>query len=103
MVIGAIALIWLALGDPKNDLARWLWQESVAPWEQVDAFYYPDRRNLQVDERMLDVGSLENCRMLVRMSASARGDPELRHGAYDCGIGFVRNSGGLRLYRNRVR
>lgn len=52
---------------------------------------------------MLDVGSVENCRMLVRMIASARGDPEIRRGNYECGVGYLREVGRLRIYRNTVR
>ena len=70
LVIGAIALIWLAFGDPKNDVAGLLWQDSVTSWEQLDAS-----------------NSLENCRMLVRMNA--RSDSEMKRGDHECATRYT--------------
>ncbi len=45
IVIAAIGL-WFFFGTPAKTLANWFWTDSAAPWETVDAFYYPDRSDL---------------------------------------------------------
>ena len=40
--------LWFFLGEPAKDVANWFWENSAAPWEEVDAFYYPNRSNLTV-------------------------------------------------------
>lgn len=45
LLLGAGAL-WFWLGDPPKDAANWFWPDSPAPWEQVDAVYYPDNSDL---------------------------------------------------------
>jgi hypothetical protein len=99
--IGFIPVIGLSVGgcDPKTQVAGWFWPSSAAPWEQVDAFYYPDRNNLLSDERHLNVGSVEACRAWVSSRAAARGDPSIALGDYECGVGYLRNSGDMRVYR----
>ena len=42
-----------------SDIAGWVWRNSPAPWETVDALYYPTRNNLSHDERRLNVGSID--------------------------------------------
>ena len=69
LVIGAIALIWLAIGDPKNDIAGLFWLDSGNPWELLDTSY-----------------SLENCRMLVRISA--RSDSDMKRGDHECAMRY---------------
>ena len=56
-VVGAIAVVllfvfvlfvfglWFTLGGGHLNLANWFWSSSDAPWEAVDAFYYPDRND----------------------------------------------------------
>lgn len=78
--------LWFAFGDPGGDVAGWFWPESAAPWEQVDAFYYPDRNDLSVHREFRDVGSVEACRAWVYSMAAANGDPDLVKGDYECGI-----------------
>jgi hypothetical protein len=36
-------IVWGALGNPTQTIAGWLWPHSPAPWEGVDAYYYPTR------------------------------------------------------------
>jgi hypothetical protein len=102
-IIVVFALGWLTLGDPKNDLANMLWPRGPAPWEQVDAYYYPSKSNLRVDERRYDVGGLDGCRSWVQRAANAKDDPRLARGDYECGVGFIRNVGGLKMYRLTTR
>jgi hypothetical protein len=90
--------LWFVFGDPTGSF----WPDGPAPWESVDAFYYKGR-NLLIDKHQFDVGSLEACRAWVRSAAAADGDPELHHTDYECGVGYLRNSGGIRVYRLTIR
>ena len=94
---------WLLLGSPKQDVAGWVWPDGPAPWETVDAFYYPNRSALTVDQRRIDVGGLEECRAWVHAAAAARNDQRMERGDYECGVGFIRDVGELRMYRLTVR
>ncbi len=72
--------------------------------EQVDAFYYPDKNDLTKHQRFLNVGSLENCRVIVRETAAKNGDPSLERGDYECGIGPTGDSvGDVAVYRETKR
>jgi hypothetical protein len=99
LLIGA----WFYFGDPPGTVAGWLWPNDAAPWEQVDAFYYPDRGNLAVDQRRRDVGSVEGCRDWVFAAAAANNDRSLRRGDYECGVGLIESFGGIGVYRLTVR
>lgn len=108
MRLGALALAvfvgWVMLGSPANDVAGWFWSEGPAPWEGVDAFYYPDRSRLSVHEQRLDVGSLDVCRRWAYAAAAAKNDPRLQRGDYECSVGFMRELGdGMKVYRITVR
>jgi len=94
-------LIWAALGDPVQTVANWLWPRSPAPWESVDAIYYPDKANPLVSVDNQDVGSLTRCRAWV-ISVAKQNDPGLQRSDYQCGIGH-RYSEGLNIYRLVVR
>ena len=67
----------------------------------------PDENNargdLLIDKHQFDVGSLEACRAWVRSVAAADGDPELQHTDYECGVGYLRNFGDIRVYRLTIR
>ena len=102
-IVGAAALAWFALGSPMSDIAGWVWGNSPAPWEGVDAFYYPNRNNLTQSERQMNVGSLEGCRSWVARAASLKNDPQIRLGDYECGVGYLRDLGDLRVYRITTR
>lgn len=95
--------VWAAFGSPANDLAGLFWPERPAPWERIDAFYYPDRRNFSVHRAAHDVGSLGGCRSWVRAMAEANADPGVTHGDYECGVGKLREWGGLTVYRITAR
>lgn len=102
LILIVVALWWL-LGDPKNDVAGWFWSAGAAPWEKVDAFYYPDRMDLRQHIMMPDLPSVERCQEWVYTQAAQRGDGGLTRGDYECGIGKVSNTYGLHVYRLTVR
>lgn len=104
-VVAVVLLVgaWFLLGDPPGTVAGWFWPEDAAPWERVDAFYYPDRGNLLIDQRRQDVGSVDGCREWVRLAAAANNDPSLARGDYECGVGFLRSLGDVGVYRLTVR
>lgn len=94
---------WLILGSPADDVAGWVWGDKPAPWESVDAFYYPDRLDLSIHREYRAVGGLNECRAWVAAIARAMEDPRLARGDYECGIGFIRNVGDLKMYRVTAR
>ena len=103
--------IFLALGlfglsgcdNPAQTVADWFWPSSAAPWEEVDAVYYPDKENLWNYERRRNVGSLADCRTWVRAEAMRFNDPILQRGDYECGVGRLGGAGGVDVYRLSVR
>lgn len=99
----AIAL-WFWLGDPGRTVASWFWEYEAAPWERVDAFYYPDRSNLAEVKSRLEVGSLEECRDWVYSMAAVNNDPSLMKGDYECAVGEPKSQSGFyNVYRITVR
>jgi hypothetical protein len=93
---------WIMLGEPKKNIANWFWEYEQAPWEEVDAFYYSNRNNLTIEMRRHNVGSVENCRAWVYQQAAAKGDPNLTRGDYECGVGYQRDLGSIKIYRITV-
>ena len=102
VIIGGLAW-WFVVGEPIVTIVNRFWPETPAPWEDVDAVYYPDRGNLLVEVSAPHVGTVEACRAWVYDRAAANSDPTLTRGDYECGIGFLRNMGSLRVYRLTVR
>lgn len=100
LLIGIIA--WFIFGDPPNTLANWFWKDSPAPWETVDAFYYPYSTDLRVHEKYSGFGSLQDCRNWAYYQASLKGDPNLDRGFYVCGIQKLDDLHGRRVYRATV-
>jgi hypothetical protein len=95
---------WLIVGRPMNDLAGLFWPELPAPWEKVDAFYYPDRHNLSVHRGAYNVDGIAGCRSWVTAAAAANFDPRISCGDYECAIGKLQSLGdGLTVYRLTVR
>ena len=87
-VVVALALVSLSGCDnPASTVANWFWPNSAAPWEEVDAVYYPNKYDLTVYQLGRDVGSLENCRAWVGAKAVRYNDPNLERGDYECGVG----------------
>jgi hypothetical protein len=100
-VAGIVFLLWVLFGHPLDFVAGIFWSKSNAPWEKVDAFYYPDANNLSEWEGQMDVGSVQACRDWVEDSAAAKGDPNLNRGDYECGVG-CRSKNGFNICRLTV-
>ncbi len=83
--------------------ADWFWPENAAPWESVDAYYYPDRNNLSIDSRAYDLKTIDECRDWVSMTAEKYNDANLDRGDYECGVGFIESFGSGRVYRITTR
>lgn len=102
-ILVVVAILWVVLGNPKKDLASWFWSESAAPWEQVDAVYYPDRSDLSEYEIRRDVGGLDACRDWAYFRAENNDDGNFQRGDYECGIGKLDAWEGMTVYRITVR
>jgi len=70
---------------------------------QVDAFYYPDRNDLQVYEEYLDVGSIDDCRKIVFEAAARNNDADMERGDYECGVGPTGSYDGIRVYEETLK
>ena len=100
VLIGVI--LWAIFGSPAQTAADIIWGDEPAPWEEVDAYYYPDRSNLNRYEQQNDVGSLDHCRAWVQRQASLRDDLRVRKGDYECAVG-KHDYLGLSVYRTKAR
>lgn len=105
MAVAVIAIaIWGLIGSPLRSMADAIWPSNPAPWERVDAFFYPDKTNLWVHKMERGLGSVEECRRWVRQKAAANQDPDLTRSDFECGIGWIRDgAAGLKIYRATVR
>ena len=99
VVVGA----WFIWGDPPKDVANWFWEYEAAPWETVDAFYYPNRNDLAKFQKVSGLSSVDACRTAVRSMAWNYGDASLTQGDYECGIEVVDYLGGIDIYRTTAR
>lgn len=102
LIILAVGL-WFVFGDPGKTTANWFWEKSAAPWESVDAFYYPDRTDLTIHQSRVNLDDVDACRIWVRSAAAAQGDVLLMRGDYECGVGKIENVYDLSVYRITVR
>jgi len=98
-----VVVLWFVFGDPPKNIANWFWKNDAAPWEQVDAVYYPNRNDLTVHRELIDVGSTGGCRVWVFSMAAANDDPDLVRGDYECGVGPLGSLGSIRIYRLTIR
>lgn len=96
-------MLWAIFGEPSKDIADMFWENSAAPWELVDAYYYPDRNDLTNERSAFSFESLEDCRDWVFSQARNYNDSQLIRGDYECGVGFLENFGQSRVYRITVR
>ena len=102
--IVALAIVaWFVFGSPVKDLANWFWSDSAAPWETVDAFYYPDRSDLGEFLSQGGFGSVQECRDWIYSIAASKNDPTLIRGDYECCVGQIDSFGGMSVYRLTVR
>ena len=103
-ILGILGLmVWGALGNPNRQLPAGFGRISPAPWERVDAFYYPDKNNLSISLENHDVGGLAQCRTWVNSVARKQKDPQLERGDYHCRVGHLDAQGSLNSYRLTVR
>jgi hypothetical protein len=91
--------LWVLFGSPKKDVANSLWSDQAAPWESVDAFYYPNRSDLSRHQRAAGLASVDACRAWVNDVSAAHNDIGVKRGDYECGVGYL----GMRVYRTTVR
>lgn len=102
VILFIAAVLWFAFGDPGRTIAGWFWEYDAAPWERVDAFYYPDRSNLNNFKERSNVDGIEGCRAWVYGMAASNNDPSLTRGDYECGVGEPKNMYGMKVYRTTV-
>ena len=102
-VVGIVIGAWFVLGSPQDDVAGWFWPKGPAPWEEVDAFYYPDRYNLSISINHYNVETVENCRDWAYAEATFRRDPKMMRGDYECGVGQLEKFGSITVYRLTVQ
>lgn len=95
--------VWFLFGDPPKTVANMFWADAAAPWETVDAFYYPDRGDLSIHQSQRGLSSVQNCRDWVYRAAAINGDANLSRGDYECGVEVVDSFGGISVYRITVR
>ena len=96
-------MVWAALGSPRQTVTGWIWPRSPAPWEAVDAFYYPDKNNPAISIGNPDVGSLARCRTWAKSAAAKQDDPQLERGEYHSGVGYLDAQRSPNSYRLTVR
>jgi hypothetical protein len=97
-------ILWAIFGSPKKDLANWLYEYEPAPWETVDAFYYPDNNNLAKHSAAYGLKSLDECRKWVSGQAAAYNDPNFSRSSYLCWIGKTDEEfAGMKIYRTNAR
>lgn len=94
---------WFVFGDPPRAVANWWWPEAAAPWETVDAFFYPDRNNLSLVDQQSGLASVDACRDWVNQAAYAHGDPDMQRSDWECGLGEPTDWNGLSVYRGTVK
>ena len=101
VVIAIIA--WDLIGSPLKDIANILWKTEAAPWETVDAYYYPDRYRLGRYIFVEGLQTVDDCRAWVSSQARLYNDPSIVRGDYECGIQKLETWNGLSVYRMTVK
>jgi hypothetical protein len=86
-------ILWIAIGNPLNTIATVAYPKSAAPWENVVAFYYPDKTDLTRGTQNREITSLEACRTWIVTTAARSNDPAMLTTDYECGIGCKRVAG----------
>lgn len=103
LVLLVVGGLWFWLGNPQRDVAEWFYKTDAAPWETVDAFYYPNKSNLSDWREALNLASAEECRAWVYAAAAINRDPALQRGDYECALGKPYDHSGLSVYRATIR
>src|SRR3990167_1073093 len=93
VILGLIA--WFVFGSPVQTLANSFWPEDAAPWETVDAFFYPNREDLALNDAVYGLSDLASCQRWARDQAMKYQDPLFQRTDYECGVGKVDDLGGV--------
>lgn len=102
LVTAAVGL-WFWLGDPPKNVADWFYRDDAAPWETVDAYYYPSRADLSASRSILGLKDVQACRDWVYDQAAANHDALLTRGDYECGVGRLDAFMGVNVYRLTIQ
>lgn len=94
--------VWFVIGDPQRTAAGWFYPDSSAPWETVDAFYYPNKNDLTLHESALNLDDVQACRSWAYDRSAFHGDPTMMRSEYECGVGEPKSWNGLNVYRITV-
>ena len=95
--------VWFVIGSPLTAIADRFWSDKAAPWEKVDAFFYPNRSNLTIHKAKRDLRTVDECRNWVKSQASEIGDLMMAQSDYECGVGKLQDFGDIAMYRLTVR
>lgn len=79
------------------------YRELRTPWEEVDAFYYPNKNDLTIHFESKGYDSIEDCRSWVKSYAYSVNDQYLTKGDYECGVGYLEDYHGINIYRLTLR
>ncbi len=102
-IVGAL-ILWAIFGSPMHDLAEWFYKYKPAPWEKVDAIYYPDNDNRAKHSIAAGLSSLDECRTWANSQASADNDPYFIRSSYLCWIGKTNEEfAGMQVYRTNAK
>ncbi|WP_141245827.1 hypothetical protein [Mesorhizobium sp. WSM3862] len=94
---------WFLFGDPGKTVANWWWPNDAAPWETVDAFYYPNVGDLSIVQQKHGLKDVQACRDWVSAAAYIARDPMMTHSDYECGLGKPKDyQGMMNVYRATV-
>ncbi len=97
-------ILWAIFGSPKKDIANWFYEYEPAPWETVDAFYYPNNNNLTKHSAAYGLKSLDECRRWAFGQAAADNDSYFSRSSYLCWIGRTNEEfAGMKVYRTNAK
>ncbi len=97
-----VVIIWAVVDfkELKFDIADFFYEDSPAPWENVDLHYYPDKNDRFTSKKIFGVGSLDGCRSVVHQLAADNDDSNLQVGDYECLVGLWKlTESGSPIYR----
>jgi hypothetical protein len=98
-----ILIFWAAFGEPKKNIANSFYEFEAAPWETVDAFFYPDSNDLTQYQKQTGFNSVDECRDWVFSMAQQINDASMLRSDYECGIEIIDQLYDLSIYRTTVK
>lgn len=101
VMVGAGA--WFSLGEPKKQLANWLYPDKAAPWEHVVGFFYPNKHDLSDFIKSPSLVTVASCRDWAFDQASKGGGAFGQRSDYECGVGKSEQWNDLHVYRLIVK